>query len=70
MPTAAPRNSARSVAIAAASAASHSPIRIRRLVCILIACGNVMPEAMPSFADSDWISSAIRFDSSSTHSSM
>ena len=33
MPTAAPRNSARSVAMAAASAATHSHIRVRRVLC-------------------------------------
>ena len=70
MPTAAPRNSARSVAMAAASAAIHNQIRVRRVVWVRIAWGSVMPEAMPSLADSDWIRIAIRFDSSSTHSSM
>ena len=70
MPTAAPRNSARSVAIAAPSAASQSPRFVRRLVWARIACGRVSPEAIPSFAESDWIRIAIRFETSSTQSSM
>ena len=67
---AAPRNSARSVAIAADSAASHSPIRTRRAVFARIACGSVKPDAMPSLAESDWMRIAIRFEATSTHRSM
>ena len=70
MPMAAPRNSARSVAIAAASAASQSPIRIRRVVFARIAWGSVRPDAMPSLAESDWMRIAIRFEATSTHRSM
>jgi hypothetical protein len=70
MPIAAPRNSARSVAIAAASAASQSPIRIRRVVFTRIAWGSVMPEAMPSFAERAWMRIAIKFEATRTHNSM
>ena len=44
--------------------------RVRRVLWARIAWGSVMPDAMPSLADSDWIRIAIRFDKSSTHSSM
>ena len=70
MPMAAPRNSARSVAMAAPSAASQRPIRIRRVVLAAIAWGSVRPDAMPSFAESDWMRIAIRFETTSTHRSM
>ena len=69
MPMAAPRNSARSVATAETSAASHSPIVIGRGKCARQFSGSVRPVTMPSFADRYWIRIAIAFDHSSTHSS-
>ena len=69
-PSAAPTNSARSVAIAISSACNHRKItsgdgnRSRQT------SGRLRPVAMPSFALIDWISMAIRFAASTTHSSM
>ena len=69
-PRAAPTNSARSVAIAIASACSHSSATTRNGSLSRQISGRLRPVAMPSFALSDWISMAIRFAASTTHSSV
>ena len=61
MPTAAPRNSARSVAIAIASAWSQRKNETRRGNCSRQTSGRFRWVAIPSFADSVWISIASRF---------
>jgi hypothetical protein len=64
-PRAAPRNSARSVAIAAASAVTT--VRgDRAWKCRRQSCGYDCPVARPSLADRCWRSSAVRLDASST----
>ena len=66
MPTAAPRNSARSVAIAISSAWTQRPIEVRREYCSRQTSGRLRPVAMPSFAESVWISIAIRLEATMT----
>jgi hypothetical protein len=68
-PSAAPMNSARSVAIAISSACTHSPNVTGRGNCDRHTSGRFIPVAMPSFALIDWISIAIRFEARITHSS-
>src|SRR6202012_4480240 len=68
-PSAAPRNSARSVAIAETSAATHKNNVIGREKCFLQFCGSVSPVTTPILAERYWISIAIAFDHSKTHSS-
>ena len=69
-PSAAPRNSARSVAIAISSAWIHRPREVRRENCSRQTSGKLRPVAMPSFADSVWISIAIRFETRITQQSV
>ena len=69
-PIAAPRNSARSVAIAIASAWTQSPIEVRRENCSRQTSGRLRPVAIPSFAESVWISIAIRFEATITQTSV
>ena len=68
-PSAAPRNSARSVAMAThLGDAPHAPDdRARELVATHL--GQVRPVAMPSLAESDWISIAIRLLATMTQTS-
>ena len=66
---AAPMNSARSVAIAITSACSQSRIETRRGKRSRQTSGRFRPVAIPSFALIDWMSIAIRFAPSTTHSS-
>ena len=68
-PSAAPVNSARSVAIATASACSHKTMTTPRGSRSLQASGSDMPVAMPSLADSVCTSIAIRFAVSTTQPS-
>ena len=68
-PSAAPTTSARSVAIATTSAWSQRPIEARRGKFSRQSSGRFLPVAMPSLADWVWISIAIRFAASTTHSS-
>ena len=70
IPSAAPRNSARSVAIAISSAWIQSPIEVRREKRSRQTSGRFRPVAIPSFADSVWISIAIRFDATITQTSV
>ena len=65
-PSAAPVNSARSVAIATASACSHSSSTARRGRRSRQTSGRLRPVAMPSLADSVWTSIAIRLAVSTT----
>ena len=67
---AAPTNSARSVAIAIASACSHSPNVTGFLKCSRHSSGRLRPVAMPVLADRYWTSIAIRFAATITHTSM
>ena len=67
---AAPTNSARSVAIAIASACSQRPNVTGRLKCSRHSSGRFLPVAMPVLADRYWTSIAIRFAATMTHSSM
>ena len=67
---AAPTNSARSVAIAIASACSQSPSVTGFLKCSRHSSGRLRPVAMPVFADRYWTSIAIRFAATITHTSM
>ena len=69
-PIAAPRNSARSVAIAIASAWSQRPIVARWENSSRQTSGRLRPVAMPSLAESVWISIAIRFAATITQSSV
>ncbi len=69
-PIAAPRNSARSVAIAIASAWIQSPNETRLEKRSRQTSGRLRPVAMPSFADSIWISIAIRFETTITQTSV
>ena len=68
--SAAPTNSARSVAIATASACSHSSTTTRNENRSRQTSGRLRPVAMPSLALSDWISMAIRLAASTTQSSV
>jgi hypothetical protein len=68
-PSAAPVNSARSVAIATASACSHSSTTALRGSRSRHTSGRLHPVAMPSLALSDWTSMAIRLAVSTTHPS-
>ena len=69
-PRAAPTNSARSVAIATASACSHSSTTPRNGSRSRQTSGRLRPVAMPSLALSDWMSMAIRLAASTTQSSV
>ncbi len=69
-PIAAPRNSARSVAIAIASAWIQSRIEVRREKRSRQTSGRLRPVAIPSFAESIWISIAIRFEATITQTSV
>ena len=69
-PSAAPTNSARSVAIAIASACSHSSTTTRNGSWSRQTSGRLRPVAMPSLALIDWISIAIRFAARTTQSSV
>ena len=69
-PRAAPTNSARSVAIATASACSHSSTTTRNGSRSRQISGRLRPVAMPSLALSDWMSMAIRLAASTTQSSV
>ena len=68
-PIAAPRNSARSVAIAITSACTQSRNDVRRENWSRQTSGRLRRVAMPSFADSVWISIAIRFEATITQTS-
>ena len=63
-------NSARSVAIAIASACSHSSTTRRNESRSRQTSGRLRPVAMPSLALSVWTSMAIRFAASTTQSSV
>jgi hypothetical protein len=65
-PSAAPVNSARSVAMATTSACSHRNMTWLRGSRSRHISGRDMPVAMPSLADIDWMSMAIRFAVSTT----
>ena len=67
-PSAAPKNSAKSVAIALISAATQSNSTVGREKCVRQFAGRLCPVAMPSFADRYCTKIAIRFAHSSTHS--
>ena len=60
---------ATSVDIAISSACTHSPSVIHRGNCSRHSSGRLRSVAIPSLADRYWISIAIRFASSTTHSS-
>ena len=68
-PSAAPRNSAMSVAIAITSAWIHRAIEVHRGKCMRESSGRLWPVASPSLADRYWINMAIRLATSTTHSS-
>ena len=68
-PSAAPTNSARSQAIATASACSQRKIRIGRVKRMRLTSARLWPVAIPSFALIVWISIAIRFERRMTHNS-
>ena len=70
IPNAAPRNSARSVAMAIASAWSQRPTDVLRENRSRQISGRFRPVAMPSFAESVWISIAIRLDATITQTSV
>jgi len=69
-PSAAPRNSARSVAIAISSACTQSPSDVRRENRSRQISGRLRPVAIPSFAERSWISIAIRFEATITQASV
>ena len=69
MPIAAPRNSARSVAIAITSACTQRKNDVRRENCSRQTSGRLRCVAIPSFADSVWISIASRFAATITQTS-
>ncbi len=69
-PSAAPTNSARSVAIAIASACSQSSTTTRKGNRSRQTSGRLRPVAMPSLALIDWTSMAIRFAARTTQSSV
>ena len=66
---AAPRNSARSVAIAATSLTIQSAQTTGFGKCSRHNSARLRPVTMPSLADSAWNSIAVRLASSTTHSS-
>ena len=68
-PIAAPRNSASSVAIAITSACTQSRNDVRRENRSRQTSGRFRRVAMPSLAESVWISIAIRFEATITQSS-
>ena len=68
-PSAAPVNSARSVAIAIASAWIQRKYVIRGEKRSRQTSARFLPVAIPSFADNDWTIIAIRFAASTTHRS-
>jgi hypothetical protein len=68
-PRAAPRNSAMSVDIAITSACTHIPQVTARGNRSRTTSGRFRPVTIPSLADRNWISIAIRFASSTTQSS-
>ena len=63
-------NSARSVAMAIASACSQSANDVRRENRSRHTSGRLRPVAIPSFALIDWITIAMMFATRMTHSSM
>ncbi len=67
---AAPINSARSVAIAATSLASHMAMTKGRGKCIRHSVARLCPVTIPSRADSAWNSMAMTLASNTTHSSI
>ena len=69
-PSAAPTNSARSVAIAISSAWTHKKKTTGRGKRSRHTSGRLRPVAMPSLALIDWMSIAIRLAASTTHRSM
>ena len=69
-PSAAPRNSARSVAIAISSACTQRPRDVLRENWSRQTSGRLRPVAIPSFAESVWISIAIRFETRITQQSV
>ena len=69
-PSAAPRNSARSVAMATSSISTHMIHTTGAGNARGTARPGSAPVAMPSLADSVWISMAIRLLATTTHSSM
>ena len=69
IPSAAPSTSARSVAIAIASAWSQSPSATGRGSSSRQSSGRLLPVAIPSFAESVCTSIAIRLAASTTQSS-
>ena len=69
-PRAAPRNSARSVAIAISSAWTQRPIDVRLEKRSRQTSGRLRPVAIPSLAESVWISIAIRFAATITQQSV
>ncbi len=66
---AAPTNSARSVAMAIASACTHSPHVTGRGKCVRHSSGRFCPVATPILAERFWISIAMRLAARITHSS-
>ena len=68
-PSAAPTNSARSHAIATASACSQRKMRTGSENRSALSSARLSPVAMPSFALIVWISIAIRFETRMTQSS-
>ena len=68
-PSAAPTNSATSVAIAITSACTHIPHDSERGYCARNSAGRLCSVTIPSFADRYCTSIAIRFATSTTHSS-
>ncbi len=69
MPMAAPRTSATSVAMAANSEISHSPKTTGREKWSRHTSARFLPVAMPSLAESVWMSMAIKLLATTTHSS-
>ena len=68
-PTAAPRNSARSVAMATISVIAHMPQTTGVENCSRHISARLRPVATPSLADSDWMSIAIRLLATTTQMS-
>jgi hypothetical protein len=66
---AAPTNSARSVAMAISSACTQSPNDTARGKRSRQSSGRLRPVAIPTLAERNWISMAIRFAARITHSS-
>ena len=69
-PTAAPTNSARSVAIAISSACTHSPRETGRGRYSRHSSGRSFPVATPVFADRYWTSIAMRLATTMTQTSV